>query len=313
MEAVAILRQLWRQRFLLAVGFALALAIATLLTYSFSGFPPKLKSRQYVVGVSTASVLVDSASSQVADLGGEASRADVASLSVRARLLAELLATSPLREQIASRAGIAAETLVAIAPQDSSLASGSTPSAGNTLDADDRRASVLNISVRESVPILTAAVTAPDRETAARLAGGAIAELEEYLGSVASTDRVPDARRLVVEPLGTAHTASETRGPRRLLTVAVMIVFFGLWCVGLLAFQGFTRGWRRAAALESEEAGGLHTAEPARRPGLKSVPAAESLALPERVRSAPTALEPLPQQLPELPERPVRRGGRAGV
>jgi hypothetical protein len=292
------LRRLWRQRFLLAVGFALALAVGTLLTYSFSGFPPKLKSRQYVVGVATASVLVDSASSQVADLGGPARSADAASLSVRARLLANLLATSPLREQIARRAGIAPETLVAISPEDS-VRSGTNVSVGATLDASDRRASVLNLSVRESVPIITVAVRALDRAAAARLAGGAVAQLEEYLGGVANDDRVPDARRLVVDALGPAHSATETRGPRRLVAIGVMIVLFGLWCGAIIAFRGFARGWQQAAELESDESGDPPTRSgPQQRPvpvrsGLMTPQADE---LPEQAHDVP--------ELPELPERP---------
>jgi hypothetical protein len=324
MEAIRILRRLWRQRLLVAVGFGLALLAGTVMTYSFSGFPPKLDSRQYVVGVATANVLVDSASSQVADLGGAASLSDVASLTVRARLLANLLGTSPLREQIARGAGIAPETLVAISPEDS-VPSGTTVSVGATLDASDRRASVLNLSVRESAPIITVAARAPSRAAASRLASSTVQQLEEYLGSVASGDRVPDRRRLVVEPLGPAHSDVETQGPGRLLAVGVSVMLFLLWCGAILAVDGFARGWRQAADLESDQTGAPPADSEAQRTAMlqrhavEASQAREVMEHPERplaqVHSPSARLAYVePTGLPELPERPVaprRRGAAA--
>ncbi|MGH2941579.1 MAG: hypothetical protein ACRDLN_02220 [Solirubrobacteraceae bacterium] len=315
MEAVRLLRQLWLNRLLVAVGLGLALLAGTMMTYSVSGSPPKLESRQYVVGVATASVLVDSASSQVADLGGGASASDVGSLTTRARLLANLLGTSPLREQIARNAGIAPETLVAISPEDS-VPSGTTVSVGATLDANDRRASVLNLSVRESAPIITVAAQAPSRVTASRLASSTVNRLEQYLGSVASGDQVPNRRRLVVQPLGPAHSATETRGPGRLIAIGVSVMLFLLWCGAILAIQGFARGWRQAAELESVPAGAPATDSEAQRIASVQQHAAEAsmarevLERPERpyvqTHSPSARLAYVePTGLPDLPERPV--------
>jgi hypothetical protein len=315
------LRQLWRQRFLVAVGFGLALLAGTLITYSISGFPPKLESRQYVVGVATASVFVDSASSQVADLGGEAKLSDVASLTVRAQLLANLLGTSPLREQIARQAGISPETLVAISPDDAAD-TGTTVSVGATLDESDRRASVVNLSVRETVPIITVAVRAPDRATAARLASSTVTRLKQYLGSVAAVDRVPNSRRLVVKPLGSAHSATEPRGPGRVLAVGISVLLLLLWCGAILAIAGFARGWRQAAELESDQSSERSTGSEQQLDAVIQRAAGNAsggvFALPERPQSQsqprPSALAFVePDDVPELPERPVmpRRHGVA--
>jgi hypothetical protein len=308
------LRQLWRQRFLVAVGFGLALIAGTLITYSISGFPPKLQSRLYVVGVATANVFVDSASSQVADLGGAAKLSDVASLTVRAQLLANLLGTSPLREEIAQQAGIAPDTLVAISPDDAA-STGTTVSVGATLDPSDRRASILNLSVRETVPIITVAVQAPDRTTAARLASSTVTRLERYLGGVASVDRVPNRRRLVVKPLGSAHSATETRGPGRVLAVAISVLLLLLWCGAILAIEGFARGWRQAAELESDQSGERSTGseqqfDTAVQPAPANAPG-EMFVLPERPYAQLGSALVEPEDLSELPERPVlprRRG-----
>jgi hypothetical protein len=301
MTAVSVLRELWNRRLLVAVGLALALAVATLMAFSVSGMPPDFKSRQYNVGIASAAVLIDSPSSQVADLGGggEAGpQADVGSLSARARLLANLMATSPLKDQIAQRAGIAPSTLIARAPAGAGVAPDPvTPlSTGSTISPSDPRANILTITVNETLPILSADSQAPDESTAAKISAAAVAELPRYLKSVASTDRVPDAQQLVVKPLGPARYATVQHGPRRLFAIAAAIVLFCLWCAGILVISGFARAWRQASAEESH-GGPLPT--PAARgtaPEFLTIPPGSR---PERVRPDPSGLS-------ERPERPER-------
>ena len=50
MEAITILRELWRLRYLVFLGAMLALAIGLMTAYRISLAPPKLESRQYHVG-----------------------------------------------------------------------------------------------------------------------------------------------------------------------------------------------------------------------------------------------------------------------
>ena len=246
MEAVRILRQLWQQRLWVAAGIGVALIIGLIVAYKITlGLPPSVESRQYQAGASSASVLVDSESSQVVDLGGGPTQPDVAQLSVRARLLANLMATSPMREQIAERAGVRPDWLIAHPPPQIGVASAQpAPRPAAIISENDRRASILRLHVNETLPIITAQVDAPTARAAARIASSAIGELNRYLQSVTAGNRVPDARRLVVTSLGAATSATVTKGRSPLLGLAVFVLLFGLWCAGIVVMSRVTSAWR---------------------------------------------------------------------
>src|SRR5262245_48327480 len=99
MAAARVLPELCGSRRAVLVGVFLALTAAVLVMYRVSFDPmPSLASRDYEVGVASAAVLIDSKSSQAVDLGTAEVRVDVGSLSARAKLLANLLVTRPLRD-----------------------------------------------------------------------------------------------------------------------------------------------------------------------------------------------------------------------
>jgi hypothetical protein len=246
----AMLRDLARCRLLVAMGALMAVTAAVLTLYQVY-LPPNIESRKYEIGVASAAVLIDSQSSQVVDLGDVKSRADLASLTVRAQLLADLVASSPLKERIATYAGVAPETLIATAPSGAPAGQQSQPAVGSGIAADDRRASTLNISVRDAAPIITVIANAPTEELAGRLADGAVVQLRKHLETLAAKDQVPDARRLVVDRLGAAHTSTETRGPSTAIALFVGVLVFVVWCGAMLALLGFVRGWV-AAELEDD-------------------------------------------------------------
>lgn len=294
MTAVAVLRELWNRRLLVAVGFALALMLGMLMVFNVSlGLPPQFESRQYEVGVASAGVLVDSPSSQAVDLGTAENKADLTSLSTRARLLANLMATSPLKDRIAKTAGVDPEVLIARAP---TIGPGSTPSAveaGSNARASDPGATVLSVYVNEVLPIITADAQGPTPAVAARISSAAVTELQAFLKSVAATDAVPNARQLVVEPLGPARAAADLRGPRRLFAVAGFLFAFALWCTGIVVSSRLVRAWRAAEAAEPPAAG-----SPPADPGLSI----RSAAPPAAARTPASG----PAAVPERPERPDR-------
>ena len=259
MDVVSILRQLWRHRLPVAVGVALALTVGLLMAYRVgAGLPPTFESRQYAVGVASAEVLVDSPSSQIADLGGGKVRADVAALTARARLLASLMAASPLKDDIARTAGIDPRTFVATAPS-------SDPSLRPpTLEqSPGPRANSLTVFYNEAVPIITADAQAVDEHVAARISSAAVAVLGKYLTSVAALDKVPDARQLVIDPLGPARSATVVRGPGTLLAVLAFAVVLGLWCAGVVVAARLARGWREAVAGDAPASLPMAAQEPA--------------------------------------------------
>lgn len=310
MDAVAILRQLWRQRLLVVVGLALSLVIGLSIAYKVGvGVPPTFESRQYKVGVASAEVLVDSPSSQVADLGGGKVRTDVTALTNRARLLANLMAASPLKDQIARSAGVDPRTFMASAP---SAQPSQKPS---TLDAAPAGPQMRSLTVyfNETLPIITADGQAPTEQIAARISTAAVTELGRYLKSVAALDKVPDARQLVVEPLGEARFATVDRGPRKLIAVMAFVFIFALWCTGIVLVAKLVRGWRQAAAEEVEQGSraAAPTAVAAWIPGEPKLPGGDGpptrRAAAESVRSVPPSGPERVHDPPELPERPIRR------
>lgn len=253
MELVAILRLLWRRRGLVITAALLSVLVGISMAYRI-GIPPKLESRQYHVGLGSATALVDTPSSQVVDLGGNTG-SDVRTLSARASLLASVMTSSPIKDEIASRAGVAPDKLIAVPPS-SPGASGPAPTSvsGSSVSATDPQANILKASIPSlesgEIPIIAVDTQAPDAEGAARLANEAISVLQSHLQSVAGTDKVPNGRRVVVRQLGPARSATVARGPSRFMAIALMIFVFLVLCASIVGVSALVRGWRRAAEME---------------------------------------------------------------
>jgi hypothetical protein len=250
MELVGMLRVLWRHRLLVVVAALVAVLVGLGVAYRI-GFPAKFESRQYNVGLGTLTALVDTPSSQVVDLGGKTG-ADIGTLAARAQLLASLMTSSPIKDEIASRAGVAPDKLIAVSP--AGAAPGAAPSGGTTAKMSDPKATILTARIPNlesgDVPIIAVSTQAPDAAAAARLANESIAVLQAHLKTVAGIDKVPDARRVVVRQLGRARAETVSRGPARLMAVAAALFVFGFGCVAILGIVALVSGWRRAADLE---------------------------------------------------------------
>jgi hypothetical protein len=250
MELVTVLRVLWRYRALVAIGAVLAVIAGSSIAYRL-GLPPE--SRQYSVGMGEATALVDTPSSQVVDLGGETGP-DIATLSGRATLLASLMTSSPIKDQIATRAGADPDKLIAIPPpSDVGITDEGAAAAMKNRDAIVLKARVPTLESGE-VPIIAVETQAPDAELAAKLADESIAALKDHLRSIAGADRVPDERRVVVSELGPARATTVTRGPRPALGVVAALFLFGAACAAIVGVHALVNGWRRAEVMELFEA-----------------------------------------------------------
>ena len=250
---MTLLWQLWHRRRLAAVGAVLALLIGTAVAYRIEpGLPPQLRERERLHGVAAADLLVDAASSPAVDLGAESERVDGVALIARARLLANLIATSPLRDRVARRAGIDPATFLALAPS----ITFDTPR-----PPEERARSVMAVSFDEGLPIVRISVRAADEATAARIASAGTTELTAYVGALTAQDSGAGARRLTVRPLGRARHATVVAGGRQLAGVLAAGMVFALWCAVLLAVAarrgGRPRRRRRATA---RAAGGARAA-----------------------------------------------------
>lgn len=265
MGVAGILRELWRRRLLVGVVALCAALIGIAVTYRIS-LPGKLESRHYHVGVASARALVDTPSSQVVDLG-LTTGSDIGTLSARAQLLASLITSSPMKDEIASRAGVDPNLLVTPPSGGAAAASGDSSGTSGGIAVPDAKANVLKASVPSleagTIPIIAVDTQAPDARSAARLADQAIAVLQAHLQNVAGTERVPEKRRVVVRELGGAASTTMRRGPSRLLAILAAVVAFTAGCAVILALSDIQRDWRRTSAAERRDPDGAAGAEPA--------------------------------------------------
>ena len=244
MNFVVSLRELWLRRSVVAVGLAISVMAGLLFAYRISLAPPKLESRQYSVGLANARVLVDTPQSKVVDL--DAQGADFPTLGGRAALLANLMASGPVKVAIARRAGVSPQAFTAV-PSSPDGTAQPTPTPAN-----DQHGSVLSIQTEVAVPIITVAAQAPTAAQAARLANGAVAGLRDYLGSVAAAQKVPASRKLIVTQLGPALASTSARGPRKAYAVVLALFVFLALSGAVLGLSAVARQWRALAADERE-------------------------------------------------------------
>jgi len=239
MDFVTILRELWHRRALVLLVFGLAAAVAVMVAFRIS-LPPKLESRKYVVGISTARVLIDTPNSQVVEVAPNGSD----TLGSRASLLASLMVDGVVKSAIAERAGLRPEQLIAVSE---SGAEGSAPAKAPSRLASALTTKVITNSSGDQLPIIDVEAQAPDAQRAARLANAAVSGLRAYLDSKAGLQRIPEAKRLQVTGLGASQAANVVRGSRDVLAIIAFIVIFAAGCATILVVFALARDWREAS------------------------------------------------------------------
>jgi hypothetical protein len=253
MEAVTILRELWRRRVLVALVAFAAVLVGFLLAYRV-GFPPE--PRKYEVGLATARVLVDTPQSQVIKVDPKGSD----TLGLRASVLANLMVEGEAKDAIARRAGLKPKKLKAVSASATTVdESSSEPQPVSTAFPDDPdvhmiRTRVITNPDGEQLPIIETDVQAPDAASATKLANATITGLTDYLDKRAAADQdVDERRRLRVSGLGSAQATVAARGPGRAVAVAAAIVIFLAGCVIILLVSALARSWRAAEVSEQAE------------------------------------------------------------
>jgi hypothetical protein len=241
--AIAI-RRLSGKRRLVTIVLILSCLVGVVISFRIPAMTP----RQYHVGIASASALVDSARSQVADLGGSTGT-DVGTLAERASLLASLMTTAPIKNEIAERAGVAPNNLIATGPATVVSADSPAPSVPNApIAASSPNASTLSTSVPTlpagQIPVIQINTQAPSAEVAAKLANGAITALQAEIKSVAGSDGVPSLQQVVIRPLGNANVATAAKGPGPIMGALGALLVFVLGCGAILGFSSVSEALR---------------------------------------------------------------------
>jgi hypothetical protein len=236
-----ILREIQRHRRLVIAVVCVSALIGFLLAFR-PGFPPQ--SRQYHQAIASSDILIDTSSSQVVDVGGHGP--DLSTLASRADLLGNLMVTGPLKESIAKTAGVSPENLVIVPP-----ANAETPGVapvpvetGDGARVPRSERSTLTFSTDATLPILHVVAEAPDAETAHNLALATVANLRQYLSSIAASQHIPPQRQLVARQFGAPSTKTVTRGVPHSLAFAVAVGLALLGCGAIIGGSWFAKRWR---------------------------------------------------------------------
>jgi hypothetical protein len=251
MEAVSILLVLWRNRLLVVAVLVFAQLAGLMAGYKLPPFASKVESRQYTVGTATVRILVDTPMSQVV----EVSPKGVDTLGSQANLLANLMVEGVVKSSIAQRAGLKDTELIGVS--ESAVGEPGTPPVPTTTARTGHILStnVLTNTGGATLPIIEIKAQAPDAAAAGKLAAAAVVSLRDYVDQRANAGQVPDQRRLRVSAIGPPQTETVSRGPGRVMILAVVIFVFCLGCGVIVTVSAMRRMW--VTASQQEDVGDL--------------------------------------------------------
>jgi hypothetical protein len=249
------LRELWRLRLGVALSVILALLVAISSIDKVSLFPPSAHGRDLEIAAASTHVLIDTPKSKVVDL--RANTYDFTSLTTRADLLGNVMASAPVREFIARRAGVDARRIEAVAPVTANVPRVLTEPGSEKRSSDILRSTDqyrLDIQANPTVPILDISSQAPTKEAAERLANSAVDGLRDYLLALGARQGIDPKDQVRLEQLGRARGGVINHGVGLQIALLSFLVVFTVSCCAVLFLSRVHRGW--LAAARREEAGG---------------------------------------------------------
>jgi hypothetical protein len=231
-----------------AIAVVAAVSVLVGLLWVVRISPGGIETRRYEVGYARAAAVVDTRPSQVID--STAGGSSIAELTNRAKLLADLMTRSPLREEIADRAGIPRSQLLTQRPMNGLEKRLTLPEVTQArVGEHDRDASILhagvNFLVEGESPIIGVDVRAPDPESAARLADAAIATLKDYLERSSAASQLHPTVPLEVHELEPATGEPAAVGPPPAMALFAVALVFALGCGATLAATRLRGALRR--------------------------------------------------------------------
>jgi len=174
-------------------------------------------------------------------------------LTNRAVLVGNVMASLPVREYVARKAGIPAYLIRATTP--------TTPDEPRTIadPENPRRTSDilkltdeyrLKIAANPTVPVLDIYTQAPTAEGATVLADAAVDGLNEYLDTVAEAEGIPSDAMVQLTQLGRARGGVINGGVRAEVTILSLLFVFAISSAAVLYISRVRRGWRASKRQE---------------------------------------------------------------
>jgi hypothetical protein len=246
------LRELWRHKWALTVA-ALVAAVATVqVVWGISLAPPGVGGDSLQMASASAQVVVDMPRSSAVDPQIDAYK--LKSLSNRALIVGNVMASQPVRESIAKAVGVPLDTVRVEPPltpeQPRPLADSAHAAHVSDLfkRPDEYR---LSIEATPMAPVLDLYAVAPTPAAARALTTAAVVGLREYLSSVDGKEHVPVTDRVRLERIGNAQSGSIATGASFQLGLLTFLVVFALDCLAILVLVRVRRGWAVGADPES--------------------------------------------------------------
>jgi capsular polysaccharide biosynthesis protein len=235
-ELIKTLRARW-----VATTIVIALALG-------SAAAIKLTSHSVPTGAATIQVLVDSPSSELANL-----TQNPTPLISRAAVFAQVMTSEAVVQDIGAAAGVPANQLTAQGPY-----SGSAESLDVITPAEARSNQIvaekapyrLTFLAQQNEPVITATVQAPTAVAAARVADAIFTGVQNYVTTIQHEGGTPDEDKVTLRQLGSAQTATVNGGSRLTLVAAA---FLAVLIIGLLLILGIEGLRKRDRELESLE------------------------------------------------------------
>lgn len=246
------LRELSRLRFGVAICLLLATFAAVSVSYRISLSPPGLTPRSVAMAAASTDVLVDTPRSLVLDLRQDTF--DIESLTARAVLLGNIMASPPVVSFIAARAGVAPDAIKATTPR---TANSPRPFAteANRKSFRDLLASTdqyrLSIEASPTVPVLKIYAQAPTAAAAGALANASVDGLRDYLARAARAQGVAATRQVRVVQLGRAEGKVISDGIQWQLAVLVFGVVLAGSSAAAIFMARVRAGFRFADELDA--------------------------------------------------------------
>lgn len=238
------LRELWRHKVALVVAGLVATLATVQVVWGISLSPPRVGKDSLQMASASAKVIVDTPRSSAVDPQVDAYT--LKSLSNRALILGNVMASLPVREYIAAKAGVPLEKVRVEPPLTPEQPRPLTDSAHGPHISDlFERPEEYRLSVQATpmAPVLNLYAVAPTAAQARALTTSAVEGLRTYVASLDRSQNVPATDRVRLERLGVAQAGAIAAGASLQLGLLTFLVVFAFGCAAILALERVRRGW----------------------------------------------------------------------
>jgi hypothetical protein len=227
------------------VAFVVGIAAAVLSVYQVSLMPPGVHSRGWEIGAASTTLLVDTPQSEILNL--RATTDDFGSLQARAALIGNLMATDPVKAEIAKLIGVAPSQIQATSPVTANVPQtltepGSGASASDILASADHYK--LQLQVDPTVPVLNIYAQAPSGGAAVDLANDSVKGVKLYLAALSHQRGLDPAGHVELTQLGSAYGGVINSSVSKQIALLVFGTAFVTVLFAAALLRKFRAGWR---------------------------------------------------------------------